>query len=250
MHLFLLAHQDDDVFLTCRILAALRANDEVACIYLTDGGPLSELRNRESHAVLTGLGVAPNRIYCLGTAAKIPDGTLYEHLEAAHRALHQALDQLPAPSTVMTHAWEGGHQDHDCVHALTVVAAAVRGWSKGAYQVPFYRAISGSKFGFIQRAPLAENGPVTWIKRSWHDELITIGSTFRYKSQWKTFVQHTPAMILRRLQTNADPLQPLSLRRIGERPHLGQLYYERKGWAEPKIVMARIDAFVKDTLRA
>ena len=59
---FLLAHQDDEIGITKVILNELESNNEVICIFVTDGGKKSDVRNLESIYVLGKIGVNPNNI--------------------------------------------------------------------------------------------------------------------------------------------------------------------------------------------
>jgi LmbE family N-acetylglucosaminyl deacetylase len=240
--LFLLAHQDDELFVMTRLLEALRKKDDVAVIFMTDGGSKSAVRNRESRSVLERIGLAPHRIRFVGSENGLPDGTLHTHLDRAFAALSRELDALPWPAAVFTHAWEGGHQDHDCVHALALLTSIARHWDCPVYQVPFYRSFAPLRFGFAPGVPLEKNGPVEWVARPWADVLRTLSQIIHYPSQWRTFVWHGPGMLLRHIMYSADALQRPSLARLKERPHDGELYYERKFNTKWEELSAKVSA--------
>src|ERR687891_336074 len=87
--LFVFAHQDDEMAAVSRIAFELKRGAAVSCVFLTDGGKnvRSEIRNRESTAVLTTLGVVSNEIHFIGTEIPIQDGTLVDHLDVALQRL-------------------------------------------------------------------------------------------------------------------------------------------------------------------
>lgn len=211
-----------------RLLEAIRKGEDVALVYMTDGGDYSARRDNETRTVLARAGVRPDRLFFVGSQLKLPDGKLYQHADRAFAALDRVLDTLPRPSKSITHAWEGGHQDHDCVHAIAVLALQSRGLGGTTYQMPFYREIRRLRKYFAPCAPLAENGPVERAYRPWNDVIWTLSSMFSYGTQWRTFRWHGPAMLLRRMLTPWDSLQPVSIARLSERPHAGQLHYERR----------------------
>ncbi|MGE3141680.1 MAG: glycosyltransferase [Hyphomonadaceae bacterium] len=227
MQLYLLAHQDDEFFVLSHMRTALRKGEDLAVIYLTDGGARSTERDGESRRVLTRLGVRAERIVFLGSRAGLPDGELFRHLGRAFGALSVALDDLPAPDEIITHAWEGGHHDHDCVHALAALTAIARGWRAPIRQAPFYREPRRVGNFFAPMSPLAENGAPIRRRRRWADVAASLATIPAYRTQWRTFRWHGPAMLARRLVSANDHLQSVRIERLAERPHAGQLYYER-----------------------
>lgn len=243
MQLFLLAHQDDEYAMTSFLRAALRAGEDVRVIYLTDGGALSARRDKEALAALADLGVVNDRVIFLGSQEAIPDGRLYQNLDRAFAALMRALDGAPAPQAVFTHAWEGGHQDHDCVHALAVACAAARGWAVPIYQAPYYRELRGVRKLFMPQTPLAENGPVEQRGWSFADLTSAVRVMLRHRSQWRTFRTHGPAMFIRFLAGGGGGLQRARPARVRERPHTGPLYYERLFGLPYETVAAALTGF-------
>jgi LmbE family N-acetylglucosaminyl deacetylase len=129
-----MAHPDDEVIAAGAMLARL---SRVGAICVTDGAPrkgnferaagfdnwmdYANARHREAGAALDLLGREITPLYNLGIA----DQEAAFNLTAAAR--HLAHKFLPEFSHVITHAYEGGHPDHDstafCVHAACALIA-------------------------------------------------------------------------------------------------------------------------------
>jgi N-acetylglucosamine malate deacetylase 2 len=129
--LLAVAHPDDETLGAGILLAR---SPDIRVIHATDGvprdpafvargfsGTLEEyaaVRQRELAAALALAGIGPERLHCLGArdqevVFEIP--RLIHELASAFREM--------SPGAVLTHAYEGGHPDHDAV-TLAVHAAA------------------------------------------------------------------------------------------------------------------------------
>lgn len=229
--LFLFAHQDDEFGVFERIGALRRAGRRVVCAYLTDGQTASasaRTRNAESTAVLGQLGVAPGDIHFAGQQLDIGDGKLALHLERAAEWIGAWFDSFDAIEAIYVLAWEGGHHDHDALHALTAVLAARRGLLGRCWQFPLYHARSLHGPFFRALDPLRANGPVTTTTIPWRARLAHLRRGLAYPSQWKTWIGLLPMMTMHYLLRGTEQLQPVSLERIRRRPHAGALYYEKR----------------------
>ena len=125
--LFLFAHQDDE-FGVYQLLEDYRRDGvRVRCAYLTDGAVgavAAATRDAESLAVLHQLGVAAADVAFAGAQLGIPDAGLPLQLERAAGWLRGWLTSAGEPLAIHVMAWEGGHHDHDALHAITVALAA------------------------------------------------------------------------------------------------------------------------------
>lgn len=115
--LLLVAHADDEV-LGCSV--AIRQLRQLRLVHATDGSGGDEAaaaeRLREAMAAMKALGVRPSMAPC-----GLPDGSLIEHV----RELADALAAwLPETALLITHAYEGGHPDHDACSLAAQLACA------------------------------------------------------------------------------------------------------------------------------
>lgn len=227
--LFLFAHQDDEFGVFQRILDCRRRGLRVACAYLTDGaaaGASSAARNAESRAVLAQLGVT--EIAFAGAELGIGDARLPLQLAPAAAWLDSWLARFGAIDSLHVTAWEGGHHDHDALHALAVHAAARHGLLARTFQFSLYQAkgLPGPLFRVL--APLPENGPASHTRIACADRLRFLRLCLSYPSQRATWTGLFPFVALHYLAHGVQSLQAVSFDRIGIRPHAGALYYEKR----------------------
>ncbi|VXC57582.1 PIG-L deacetylase family protein [Massilia sp. 9I] len=229
--LFLFAHQDDEFGVFQRILDCRRRGLRVACAYLTDGQTATASaaqRNRESLDVLARLGVAPEDVSFAGGELGIGDARLPQHLGKAADWIGNWLDRYPLIDSLHVTAWEGGHHDHDALHALGVTLAAERGLLGRTRQFSLYQAkgLPGPLFRVL--APLPENGAAVAMAIPWRQRLQHLGACLSYPSQRNTWIGLFPFVLLHYLLRGVEQLQPVAPARLNERPHAGALYYEKR----------------------
>ncbi|HWJ94891.1 MAG TPA: PIG-L family deacetylase, partial [Telluria sp.] len=227
--LFLFAHQDDEFGVFQRILDCRRAGLHVACAYLTDGATASAssaARNAESRAVLAQLGV--HDISFAGDELGIGDARLPLHLPQAAAWIGQWLARFGAIDSLHVTAWEGGHHDHDALHALAVHAAERHGLLARTFQYSLYQAkgLPGPLFRVL--APLPENDPATLTPIGWGARLRFLRYCLSYPSQRATWIGLFPFVLSHYLLRGTQALQPVNATRVRERPHQGPLYYEKR----------------------
>lgn len=228
--LVIVAHADDET-LGCFSILSNPAH-EVHVIHVTDSAPRDlayarragfsdresyfAARQAETHAALRVAGVTLDRYRCLG----IPDLEAPFHWDEV-RAL---VKEFPA-DRVYTHAFEGGHPDHDAV-ALGVAKAG----RPDVWEFPLYHA-QGADFvpqSFLEGAA---------------SEVVVLDAQARaakrrslecFVSQQRVIGMFPLAQELFRPQRNYDFTQP---------PHPGELYYERRKlgftWAEWREATAK-----------
>jgi N-acetylglucosamine malate deacetylase 2 len=144
------AHPDDETIAAGGQLPRLRG---IAIVVVTDGAPrnmadarahgfatreaYSAARRHELAAAMRLAGVAPERLTGLGVA----DQEAALHLTAIARRLRALLARS---ETVLTHAYEGGHPDHDAtalaVHAAARLLARTGETPPAIIEMPLYRA--------------------------------------------------------------------------------------------------------------
>jgi len=229
--LFVFAHQDDEFGVFERIAALRRQGVRVACAYLTDGQTASasaQVRNAESLAVLAQLGVETGDVAFAGQQLGIGDARLPLHMDAAGRWIAAWMDSFCPIEAIHVTAWEGGHHDHDALHALVVTLAAERGLVSRTWQFSLYQAqgLPGPLFRVL--APLAANGPVTTIPIGWAARRHYLRLCLSYPSQRVTWIGLFPFVLLHYLLRGDQALQGVDPARLDQRPHAGALYYEKR----------------------
>jgi LmbE family N-acetylglucosaminyl deacetylase len=220
------AHPDDE---TIAIGAQLRRMQGLTIVHVTDGAPRNgkdasrhgfsdrdaykAVRRRELEAAVALAGIGPEALVPLDVADQ--DAAL--DLAGISRRL-AALFAERRIEVVLTHAYEGGHPDHDAA-AFAVHAAARMRPSPSIIEMPFYRA---GPEGWITQAFTADpRAPeiAVWLddnaralKRQMMDAHVT---------QAATLAGFAPAVERFR---RAPPYDFAVL------PNGGDLLYERYGW--------------------
>ena len=228
MHaLFVFAHQDDEIAGAARIAHLVREGAALSCAFLTDGeggSAKSHERDDESRRALAALGVDLKRVHFIGSVERIPDGVLVEHLERA-LALLDACVKEPVDE-VWTLAWEGGHQDHDAAHLVAIAFANRRG--APVFEVPLYH-------GHLLRGPLFQTLAPLRVGAPWNARRVPVREGLRllalcrfYRSQRKTWLGLLPGAFVRLILGGREWTRRADLTRLGNRPHAGTLFYERR----------------------
>lgn len=233
--LFLFAHQDDEFGVFQKIIDEVQKGSVVHCAYLTNGsygGVSPSRRNQESLNVLSKLGVQKQDIVFAGFKLSIPDGCLPEHLVVCSNWIRQWLHAFTDISAIYVPAWEGGHQDHDALHALTVGVAQEIGILKCVRQFPLYNSYGCPGTLFKVFHPLSRNGVVIKGRISLGNRLRFLRYCLSYPSQAKTWLGLFPFVLLHYLTSGSQKLQVVSSERVYQRPHEGKLYYEKRGFFE------------------
>ncbi|WP_288378433.1 PIG-L deacetylase family protein [uncultured Massilia sp.] len=242
--LFLFAHQDDEFGVFQRIIDYRSRGVRVACAYLTDGQTTSASaaqRNAESLAVLAKLGVASQDVFFAGEKLGIGDARLPLNLAAAADWIGCWFDSFTAIEAIHVTAWEGGHHDHDALHALTVTLAARRGLLARTWQFSLYQAKNLGGPWFRVLAPLLENGPAQAIRIPWAQRRRHLKACLSYPSQRNTWLGLFPFVLLHYLLRGVEQVQGVDPARLNERPHAGALYYEKRKfftWPEMQSALA------------
>ncbi|ESS15139.1 hypothetical protein MOLA814_00714 [Betaproteobacteria bacterium MOLA814] len=229
--LFLFAHQDDEFGVFQKIIDEQRQGRRVVCAYLTDGafeGESSLRRNCESFAVLTKLGVQEEDIFFAGHTLFIPDGSLPDHLKIASEWIVNWLNRYSMVTAIYLPAWEGGHHDHDALHAIGVIVAEEAGLIKVVRQFPLYNGYKCVGPLFRVLLPLPLNGDIERKKIPWINRLRFLRYCLSYPSQTTTWVGLFPFVLLHYVFYGTQELQTVSRERIRYRPHSGPLYYEKR----------------------
>lgn len=230
---FVFAHPDDEFGVFAEIGDTVARGGAVQCLYLTDGGfggRSVERRAEESLAVLRELGVEESDVHFVGRNLGIRDGELSTQLELALAALEDAVRHAAPIERVYIPAWEGGHQDHDAVHALGVVAWARAGSRGEILQFPLYTGARRPGPFFRVLAPLPENGPIRSRPLGLGERVRALRLCLSYPSQWKAWLGLFPFVLAHHLFRGTQDLQPIAVERLQNRPYDGVPLYERRGF--------------------
>jgi hypothetical protein len=143
------------------------------------------------------------------------------------------LDLIPkigTPSRIYALAWEGGHQDHDAAHLITLALAKKYGVEKDCRQFPLYTGLGTFWIFFRLFANIKSNGDVTLDKIPFRDRITFLKYIFSYKSQVKTWVGLFPFLLFHYIFHGTQGLQGVSRSRATQKPHEGKMLYERRGF--------------------
>jgi LmbE family N-acetylglucosaminyl deacetylase len=239
--LFLFAHQDDEFGVLHQIEREVKSGASVYCVYSTSGvvpGANPQQRNAESRRVLESLGVDPKQIYFKGEELNIPDGHASAHIASLHSWLDTWTQQQQPLRAIYVPAWEGGHPDHDVLHAVTVKAMQNVRSRTTIWQYPLYNN-NGLGWGFFNvLTPLPMNGEVLSENIPWAARCLHLRLFLNYRSQTKSWLGLYPFVLWHYLFKGRQSLQLVSLSRVQERPHPGRLYYEFRGLSEWQEVLS------------
>lgn len=232
--IFLMAHQDDEFGVFHQIEHELKAGRWVRCVYVTDGAATadSDRRDLESRAVLQTLGVATTDILFVGRQLSIGDGQLHQHVGVFADWLDGFFNDHSTLQSCFVPAWEGGHPDHDLLHAIAVELLTTRATSVTVRQYSLYNARNCKGPFFRVLSPLPENGPVEQQPIAWRDRLRYIRLCLSYPSQWKTWLGLFPFVGGHYLCHGVQRLQDVNRQRLDQPPHQQPLYYERRGFLD------------------
>lgn len=248
--LFIFAHQDDEYFALPWIQEELRSSNSVLCVYLTDGGSRTdpEIRNDESTRAMLAVGVQQSNIRFVGSDEGISDGQLVHHLSRAHASVERWLIERGIPvNRVYAPDYEGGHPDHDAAHILAATVARNRGISNDSWSFALYNASQCPRPAF-RVLRLIERPGLRTIRYSLVEGLRLAMFCWRYPSQRGTWLGLFPESLLRRVLLRRESVNPLRTPPVTERPHEGDLLYERMFGVTYSDFASATASFEKDIL--
>ncbi|MGN6470154.1 MAG: PIG-L deacetylase family protein [Rhizobiaceae bacterium] len=229
----IVAHPDDEAILFGAQLPRLTAP---VIIHVTDGAPrdmadarahsfesceaYAAARAEEARAALAHAGVSAESISCLGIA----DQTAAHAMPAIARALAEKLAG-PSPCGVLTHAYEGGHPDHDatafCVHAAAQLLSR-RGLPRPSIvEAPAYHLRNGA-FTAQRFATVPESDGHEY-------DLALPPETIALKRRMYA-AYRTQRAVLQAFTAERERLRPAPAYDFSTLPNGGELLYERQPW--------------------
>jgi LmbE family N-acetylglucosaminyl deacetylase len=236
LDVFLLAHPDDDIFVRPIIRRSLAASRRPVVVYLTTGAAQNRcdplVRRKEAISALVSAGVDEVNIHFAGIEGGFPDGMLFDYLEPCFGMILGNLPKRPTDARVISHAWEGGHPDHDAAHLLARGTATHLACLTESVAFPSYRAADAGPVPFAVCRPLAANGPRCDLRIRLTESLETLAALRHFRSQWLTFLGLGPGLFFQYCVLRSIPLQPLAASCAPRRPMTGPLLAEKRFHAD------------------
>ena len=244
--IFFFAHYDDEFGVYEDIRIHIAQNIPLHIVYVTSSslnGSKNIIREKESLLVLKKLGVDRRHISFIGKELSIPDLALKNHLIEAFIRCKSLIKKLGDVKTIYTHAYEGGHPDHDalnflCSKLISTNKSIVNGWQFPLYCGP---GLIGPFFFLFK--PLKSNGKVTRKKIEKTYVRLYLKLIFTYKSQIKTFIGLFPFYLFHMIFIKNYIIQKINPKKKYERPHKGKLLYERRGMGSFKSLQLKMNEF-------
>jgi LmbE family N-acetylglucosaminyl deacetylase len=246
--IFFFAHQDDEFGVFQRISLECQLGHRVICAYLTSGvqGDQSScIRNNESLGVLEKLGVAREDVIFAGNEVNISDGELLLQLDLAISWVEGLICRVDSIGSLYIPAWEGGHPDHDVLHATVLIAVLNLEVELQVRQFSLYNAYKCPSPLFRVLRPLPNNGNAMNIIIPWRNRFQFLKYCLSYPSQLKSWVGLFPFTLIHYFFLGVESVQDVSLSRLIERPHDGPLYYERRKFCKWCEVQSSINECLK-----
>ena len=241
---FFLAHYDDEfgIFEEIRIHVAQKIPFHI--VYLTNSNSNklnNKIREKETLYVLKKLGVFRNQITFIGKELSIPDLSLKDHLIDAYIQCEKMIRKLGNVGKIYTHAYEGGHPDHDvlnflCSKLISTNKSKIDGWQFPLYCGP---GLIGPLFFLFK--PLKFNGKVKKKKIKFEYIKLYLKLIFIYRSQLKTFIGLYPFYFIHMIFAKSYLLQKINIKKKYLRPHKGKLLYERRRMDKFKNIKSEMD---------
>lgn len=223
--LVVVAHPDDEVLGCGALLARL---PDVDVVHVTDGAPrdgadarrhgfdtpaaYAAARWREARAALALAGVPEARHHGFGVADQ---GAAHDLAAIARRLVPLAA----RADVVLTHAYEGGHPDHDAVAFATHAAVRLAGGGPPIFEMPFYHA---APRGWARQVFLPGTGAAP-------HRLALTAADIALKSRMAA-CHGTQGATLAGFALDRETLRRAPAHAFDRPPHGGDLLYERHGW--------------------
>jgi len=220
----IVAHPDDE---TLGAGVLLSRSPDPWIVHATDGAPrdpafvargfsgtpeeYSAVRRRELEAAMALAGIGPERLRCLGIA----DQEAVFELPRLVRELI-AVIQETAPGIVLTHAYEGGHPDHDAVALAVRLAVDLLPEPPEIFEVPLYHA------GMVIGEFLAGPGEIVRLEMSNEDRDLKRRMIDCFETQRETLAAFLPP--------RDEAFRPAPVYDFTKPPHEGELQYELWGF--------------------
>ena len=230
--IILAAHPDDEVIGASSV--AMTIGSSVCVVFLTDGAPMDSalwsshgelsrtdhatLRWREAVAALTLAGVPKEKIFCLGGV----DQESAQALPLLVRRFATVIADV-RPELVISHAYEGGHPDHDSAALVAHAGTAMADYPLEHWEMTSYHAANGMfRCGQFLPSPEADLRELA-IELSPEQREMKREMLLCYESQRSVLQAFAACM-------DEERFRPAPVYDFALPPHPGTLWYETQGW--------------------
>ncbi len=247
--IYLFAHQDDELGCFIKLDKDISNNDTYV-FFLTSGGNNSQnnlisIRNKESIKVLQNLGLKKKNIFFIGHDLKIDHYTLYLNLEIVYKEIRKKIDKIGKPDSIITHSWEGGHEDHDACNLIGRKIAHVFKIIDKSYQFSQYNSFKTNLIFFRVFNPINKIGGSRFYSK-FKKRILYIKLLFFYKSQIKIWFGLYPFVIYHYLFKGFNYLEKLNRDKFIKKPHKKKLLYEIRKYLSFEKFQSKTKYFLND----
>jgi hypothetical protein len=247
---YLLAHQDDEFGIFIKLEEDIK-NNNTFIFYLTSGegnkikSITNSKRDNESLKVLQKLGVKKKNIFFIGSKYGIEHNKLYLNINYIYKKILAITHSVGSPNSIVTHSWEGGHEDHDASNLIGRKIAKRFKITKKSYQFSLYNGYNTSILYFKVFNPIVKYGAkkffINFKKRIFYIKLL-----FIYKSQFKTWIGLYPFIIFHYLFKGYNFIEKLNCDNLIKKPHSNKLLYERRKFCTFEKFKSKTKFFLND----
>lgn len=225
--LVVVAHPDDEAIGCGTLLQRMR---DPLVVFATDGAPRQEkwwqkygsreayadLRRGEARQALSEVGISGPEFLCGDQSQPFADQQLFLRLPEAVAAFTRYVERF-RPQALLTHAYEGGHPDHDaCCFVASVVAQQC---GLPIWEMPLYARDGNGNV--VQQQFLHPVGGEVTIEASPAEQQRKQRMLEAYRSQRE---------VVSAFDISIERLRPLRRYDFTKPPHEGKLNYEEWGW--------------------
>jgi len=225
--LLLAAHPDDETIGASVVLSRF---PQTAVVFLTDGAPrdtrfwsagvngsredYAETRRWEALRALALAGISNYRVFWLGG---VDQEAVFEIGMLAERFTKLLCEMRP--EIVITHAYEGGHPDHDSAAVVAAVATSSLETPPTVLEMTSYHAVDGRCVtgDFLNSDPVLES-------------CFELSSGDRDRKRQMMDVYASQRLVLENFPIDYERLRMAPSYNFSEPPHPGKLWYECMGW--------------------